>query len=189
MVEIHPVLRSRQSRRDFNGVPPEPEKVACLLEAFRWAPSSNNRQPWRIIVVRSPEAHEKFAECLNEGNRQWATAAPMKMIILGNPEEQPERFGQQRWLLDVGLAIENLLIQGCELGLTAHAMAGWDEDTVLKIFDVPEPFRVAALFAVGYPGKLEDLHPDVQAKEKKPPTRKPIKEIVFWDDFGKAGKP
>ncbi len=108
---------------------------------------------------------------------------------MGNPEEQPERFGQQRWLLDVGLAIENLLIQGCELGLTAHAMAGWDEDTVLKVFNVPEPLRVAALFTVGYPGKLEDLHPDVQAKEKKPPTRKSLEEIVFWDDFGKAGKP
>lgn len=189
MVEIHPILRNRRSRRDFSGVPPEPEKLEALLEAFRWGPSSNNRQPWRIIVVRSPEAHKRFDECLNEGNLQWATAAPLKMVIIGNPEEQPERFGQHRWLLDVGLALENMLLQGSYMGLTVHAMSGWNEETVLKNFHIPKPFRVAALFALGYPGKLEDLHPDVQKKEKTPPNRKPAEEIFFWDDFGKAGTP
>ncbi|MEK6711366.1 MAG: nitroreductase family protein [Nitrospinota bacterium] len=188
MVEIHPVLKSRQSRRSFSPQPIEPEKLETLLEAFRWAPSSNNRQPWRIIVVRSRDAHRRFDECLSETNLQWATAAPVKMIILGHPEEQPERNGQQRYLLDVGLAIENLLIQGCALGMTAHAMTGWDEAKVLKLFNVPKPFRVAALFSVGYPGKFEDLHPEVQEKEKKPSTRKSQDEIFFWDDFGQKGR-
>lgn len=185
---MHPLIKNRRSRRDFNGVAPEPEKLEAMLEAFRWAPSSNNRQPWRVIVVRSKEAREKFDACLNEGNRQWATAAPLKMIILGNPEEQPSRFGQDRWLLDVGMALENLLLQGSDLGLTVHAMAGWDEAKALESFQVPEPFRVAALFAVGYPGKTEDLHPDVQAKESKPPARKDPAEIFFWDSFGRGGK-
>jgi len=189
VAEIHPLLKNRRSRRDFNGVPPEPEKLEAMLEAFRWAPSSNNRQPWRIIVVRSPEAHEKFNACLNPGNLQWATVAPLKMIILGHPEEQPERNGQQRYLIDVGLALENLLLQGSHFGLTVHAMAGWDEEKVLQNFGVPAPFRVAALFAVGYPGRTEDLHPEVQEKEKKPPTRKAPEEIFFWDAFGGKGKP
>ena len=188
MAEIHPVLKNRQSRRHFNGVPPEPEKIEAMLEAFRWAPSSNNRQPWRIIVVRSPEAHKRFDACLSETNLQWATAAPVKMIILGHPEEQPERNGQQRYLLDLGLAIETLLIQGCALGLTAHAMAGWDEEKALANFHVPKPFRVGALFAVGYPGTLDGLHPEVVKKEQAPPARKSPDEIFFWDDFGQKGK-
>lgn len=186
---MHPLIKNRRSRRDFNGEPPEPEKLEAMLEAFRWAPSSNNRQPWRVIVVRSKEAHEKFDACLNEGNRQWATAAPIKMVILGNPEEQPARFGQDRWLLDVGMALENLLLQGSDLGLTVHAMAGWDEAKALENFSVPEPFRVAALFAVGYPGKTEDLHPEVRAKENKPPARKDPAEIFFQDSFGQGAKP
>ncbi len=189
VAEIHPLIKNRRSFRTFSGVPPEPEKLEAMLEAFRWAPSSNNRQPWRIIIARSPEAHKKFDECLSEGNLQWATAAPLKMIILGNPEEQPERFGQQRWLLEVGLALENLLLQGSHLGLTVHAMAGWDEPTVLKNFNIPQPFRVAALFTVGYPGRTEDLHPDVQKKDKAPPARKPPEEIFFWDTYGGKGKP
>ena len=185
---MHPLIKNRRSLRAFNGVPPEPEKIEALLEAFRWAPSSNNRQPWRVIVVESESAQAKFNECLSEGNLQWATAAPLKMIILGNPEEQPERNGQDRYLLDVGMALENLLLQGSDFGLTVHAMAGWDEPKVLENFGIPAPFRVAALFAVGYPGKTEDLHPEVQAKDNKPPARKDPAEIFFRDAFGKAGK-
>jgi hypothetical protein len=72
--------------------------------------------------VRSPEAHQKFDAALSENNQKWATQAPVKMIILGNPEEQPDRNGQNRWLLDVGLALENMLLQGCDLGLTVHVL-------------------------------------------------------------------
>jgi nitroreductase len=189
VVDIHPMLKNRTSGVAFSAEPVEAETLEVLLEAFRWAPSSRNAQPWRIIVVRSPEAHKKFDEGLSDTNKQWATQAPVKMIILGNPAEQPDRNGQSRWLLDVGLALENLLLQGCELGLTVHAMAGWDEGTILKNFNVPEPFRVAALFAVGYPGKVEELSEEMQQKANRPSVRKPLEEIVFWDAFQKAGKP
>jgi len=189
MVDIHPVLRHRRSGVAFSKQPLEAEKLEAMLEAFRWAPSSRNAQPWRVVVVRTPEAHPKFDEGLSENNQKWATEAPVKMIILGNPEEQPDRNGQNRWLLDVGLALENLLIQGCDLGFTVHALAGWDEATILKNFNIPEPFRVAALFAVGYPGRVEELSEEMQQKANQPAVRKPLAEIVFWDAFGKAGNP
>jgi hypothetical protein len=95
-----------------------------LLEAFRWGPSSRNAQPWRIIVVRTPEAHQKFDEGLSANNQKWATQAPVKMVILRNPEEQPDRNGQSRWLLDVDLAsVARLMVLLC---LTAMWWAvGW----------------------------------------------------------------
>ena len=187
MVDIHPVLKQRTSGLAFSPEPLASEKLEAMLEAFRWGPSSRNAQPWRIVVVRSPEAHEKFDAGLSENNQKWATEAPVKMVILGNPDEQPDRNGQSRWLLDVGLALENMLLQGCDLGLTVHAMAGWDEDTILKNFNVPAPFRVAALFAVGYPGKVEELSQEMQQRASQPAVRKPLTEIVFWDEFEKTG--
>ena len=32
---MHPLIKNRRSRRDFNGEPPEPEKLEAMLEAFR----------------------------------------------------------------------------------------------------------------------------------------------------------
>ena len=62
-------------------------------------------------------------------------------------------------------------------------MAGWDEEKVLEKFKIPDPYRVVALFAVGYPGNFEDLPPEVQEKDKKPSTRKSLSEFVFYDNF------
>ena len=189
MADIHPLLRNRTSGLSFSPEPLNSKTLETLLEAFRWGPSSRNAQPWRIVVVRTPEAHQKFDDALSENNQKWATQAPVKMIILGNPEEQPDRDGQSRWLLDIGLALENLLLQGCELGLTVHALAGWDENAVLTSFNIPSPFRVAALFAVGHPGKVEELSEELQQRAKQPQVRKPLEEFVFWEAFGQASPP
>jgi ribosomal protein S18 len=92
-------------------------------------------------------------------------------------------FGQAR-VLDCGLALENLLIQGCALGLTTHAMIGWDFDKVTKAFAIPAPMRPVALVVAGYRGRIEDLPEEVAAKDRKPRTRKPAEEIVVWNRFG-----
>ena len=48
---IHDLLRRRWSPRAFDDRPIEPEKLRSLFEAARWAPSSNNEQPWRFLVA------------------------------------------------------------------------------------------------------------------------------------------
>jgi nitroreductase len=90
----------------------------------------------------------------------------------------------QSYMLDCGLALENLLIQGCALGLTIHAMIGWDMDKITKAFAIPAPMRPVALVVAGYRGRVEDLPPDVQAKDLRPRTRKAAEEIVVWNRFG-----
>jgi nitroreductase len=61
MDELKPVddllalLRGRRSVRRFRPEPIGEDQVAALVEAARWAPSAGNRQPWRLLVVTSPE--------------------------------------------------------------------------------------------------------------------------------------
>jgi nitroreductase len=179
-------LRDRRSDRHFTQRLLEPNVVASLVEAFRWAPSSNNRQPWRLILIQGGDGRAKFNEALSEGNKKWAHVAPLQIIVLGNPEEQPDRDGQNRWLLDCGMALQNMLLQGYAMGLTIHAMAGWNEQKVLANFNVPAPFRVAALVGAGYRGRIEDLPEEVAAKDRAPRTRKAPGEWVFTDKFGNA---
>src|SRR3546814_5971208 len=44
-------------------------------------PTSANMQPARIVWVRSPEAKEKLAGCVMEGNRQKVLTAPVIALI------------------------------------------------------------------------------------------------------------
>ncbi len=183
-MDILEVIRNRRSDRHFDSRPVAQQDIDLLIEAFRWAPSSANRQPWRLIFATGTAARAAYDDALSAGNKPWACAAPVKIVIIGTPEEQPDRNGLHTWLLDAGLALENMLIQGYAMGLTIHAMAGYDEQKVLSGFNIPQPFRVAALVAAGYRGRVEDLPEDVRAKDLKPRVRKAAAEFVFRDAFG-----
>lgn len=183
MGNILNVLADRRSERHFAKRALEPETVDCLIEAFRWAPSSNNRQPWRLLIAAEQSAIQTFDNALTDANHAWAAAAPLKMVVIGHPEEQPDRNGLQCFMLDCGLALENMLVQGCAMGLTIHAMVGWDSEKVTRGFAIPAPMRPVALVAAGYRGRVEDLSAELQAKDKRPRARKPPEEIVVWDRF------
>ncbi len=188
MSKLIDVIRDRRSDRHFANKPLETETVEALLDAFRWAPSSNNRQPWRVLIVSSADASRIFDDALSAGNKQWAPVAPLKMVIIGVPEEQPEKNGVQNYLLDIGFAMENMLVQGYAMGLTIHAMAGWDYDKICKGFAIPATAKPVALVAAGYRGRVEDLIEEVRAKDLKVRTRKAIGEFTFRDSFGAAFK-
>jgi nitroreductase len=185
-VDILEVIRNRRSDRHFDGRSVAQADIDLLIEAFRWAPSSTNRQPWRLLFATSAESRAVYDDALSAGNKQWVPAAPIKIIVIGTPAEQADRNGLQMWLLDCGLALENMLIQGYAMGMTIHAMAGYDEKKLLSGFGIPEPFRVAAIVAAGWRGKVESLPEEVRAKDLKPRIRKAPAEFVFRDKFGNA---
>jgi len=182
--EITSALRNRSSSRAFDPRPVEPEKIAALIEAFRWAPSSQNKQSWRLIIARAEPARAAWDAALDPGNQSWAPRAPVKLVVLANSEEQPDHHGQQRCLIDGGLALHALLVQACAMGLNVRAMAGWNQEKVRAAFDIPDACLVVALVAAGYPGSVDALPADVQLKEARPRVRRDPEEIVFHDRFG-----
>ncbi|MFQ5895276.1 MAG: nitroreductase family protein [Nitrospinota bacterium] len=184
-MKIHPLLLKRQSRRAIDpGRPLPAEVVESLIEAFRWAPSSGNAQPWRLILLEEEEAKRRLSAALSPGNQAWAPRAPLLMVVACDMFEQPSRNGWSQAILSCGLALENLLLQGTHLGLVIHAMAGWDEAGVREAVGLPEGLDVVCLVAVGYPGKLDELDEETQRKEKAPRVRKDPKTFVHRNRWG-----
>ena len=54
-MEFSELIRVRQSDRKYLPQEVEEEKIVKCLEAARLAPSANNSQPWKFIVVNEPE--------------------------------------------------------------------------------------------------------------------------------------
>ena len=52
MQDILDVLISRKSIRRYKPDPVPDEMIDKILEAARWAPSGENYQPWRFVVIR-----------------------------------------------------------------------------------------------------------------------------------------
>jgi nitroreductase len=64
------LVKTRQSVRKYLDKPVEREKIERCLEAARLAPSANNSQPWKFIVVDDPKlkniiAHETFSKIIS----------------------------------------------------------------------------------------------------------------------------
>ncbi len=74
MADILDVLASRKSIRRYKSDPVPDEYIDRILEAARWAPTGENYQPWRFIVVRDPETRNKIGELAKMGSGSRMTA-------------------------------------------------------------------------------------------------------------------
>lgn len=185
----HPVddlLVRRWSPRAFSETPVSAESVRSLLEAARWAPSCFNEQPWSFIVAtrEEPEAFEKLLGCLRATNQAWAKRAAVLMVAVAkgafDHNGKPNRHAGH----DVGLAVENLMLQAVSTGLFAHAMAGFDASKVRESYGVPEGHDPLVAVAVGYPGNPGDLPEEFRERELAPRERKSLGLFVFGPSWG-----
>ncbi len=181
MHEVVEALRNRKSSRAIDPRPVERDKIDALIEAFRWSPSTHNKQPWRLLLAESATTRANWDAALDPVNQLWAPRAPVKLTIVGNPLEQEGWHGQHTYMLDCGLALQSLLVQACAMGLNVRALIGWNEQKVLAAHRIPPPYRVVALVVAGYPCPVSELPDSVQQKETRPRVRKSHDEIFFRD--------
>jgi hypothetical protein len=84
---------------------------------------------------------------------------------------------------DVGAAMAQLAIEATVRGLVIHQMGGIDRTAARAALGVPDAFDVVAGVAVGHPGEISALDPDLAARQQLPRTRKPVAELFFAGRF------
>src|SRR5215471_4089772 len=184
---IEETIRRRWSPRAFSDRPVEPDKLASLFEAARWAPSSFNEQPWSFIfATKDKPEYAMVLSSLVESNQQWAHLAPVLMVSVARLNFEKNGKPNRHALHDVGLAMGTMLVQATALGLFVHQLAGFSVDKVREAFAVPEGFEPVAAVAIGYAADPEVLPEAFREKEIGPRQRKPISEFVFEGAWGKA---
>ncbi|HNQ18613.1 MAG TPA: nitroreductase family protein [Smithellaceae bacterium] len=179
---VNEIFLNRWSPRAMSGEEIDEKTLFQLFEAARWAPSSNNNQPWRFIYARRNTSHwEAFFNLLEEGNKNWAHNAAALIVVISKTT-----FGNNKHArthsYDAGAAWENFALQGSLLNLVVHGMQGFSYNRAKEVLLIPEGYQVEAMIALGRPGKLEDL-PDYQQKREFPSGRKSIAETVMEGAF------
>jgi nitroreductase len=185
-VPIHELVRNRWSPRAFAEKPVPREVLRSLFEAARWAPSSNNEQPWVYLVATKDDA-ENFAKMLGvlvEFNAGWAKHAPVLALSVAHLKTQREGKPNRVALHDVGSATAQLTFEANSRGLLVHQMAGFDSDKARQAFAIPADWEPVAAMAIGYPGDPETLSERLRERELAPRTRKPLSEFVMSGGWG-----
>lgn len=106
-MDFFEVVRGRRSCREFTDQPVSGEDIEACLEAARLAPSSTNSQPWRFLVVRSPETRARIAAAGFE--QPCLRQAPVITVLLGDRGVFKKRLRRAKELADVGALSEETL--------------------------------------------------------------------------------
>ena len=167
---IRPLLRTRQTR-EFTDEPVGEAELAALADVGRWSGSSENKQPWRFIVVRDLSTIRQIAEAGMPMTSSLKTA--IAAIAIAMPDE-PSRAISHAY--DEGRAGERILIGAYMLGLAAGI--AWVKadarEAVGKLLGLPADRRVRTVVAIGHP--TEGARPPRSAAGK---ARRPRDEVVY----------
>ncbi|MCG7841290.1 MAG: nitroreductase family protein, partial [Methanomassiliicoccales archaeon] len=148
-METLDAIKTRKSVRRFQDRPVEREKMNALLEAAVQAPSWTNKQCWRFIVVTEKETIEKLTKA-NSNFNSWLKDAPVVIVACADPKDSGESNGMQYFMMDVSLAMHNLVLAATDMGLGTCYIGAFDEKRTREILEIPENIRVVAMTPLGY---------------------------------------
>ncbi len=148
------IIKNRRSIRKYSGRPVEKEKIISMVEAARLAPSASNGQPWRFFAVSSREKLESIINATGFINK-WIKTAPIIIVACSTGGSTAHLIGQTmkgiRYdLLDLGIAVEHIVLVAAEMGLSTCWIGWFDEKKIKKILEIPRRLRVVSLLTVGY---------------------------------------
>src|SRR4030065_1884958 len=84
------LIRARYSVRAYKPDPVDEDKLACILEAARLAPTAANRQPVRVMVIPTKRREKELARVYS---REWFAQAPLVLCVCAVPFSARGREG------------------------------------------------------------------------------------------------
>jgi len=163
------VIHRRYSCRAYHDKSIEQDKLDCILEAARLAPSARNTQDWRFVVVTDRDTKSRVA---GTTNRPEVFEKAGVIIAACSNSDEIMRCGQAIGPIDVAIALEHISLQAADLGLGTCWIGSFDAGKVRQILGIPDDIIIVELMALGYP-----------AGSKPEPKREPIEKIVCYDKW------
>jgi nitroreductase len=203
------VIQDRRSVREYTSEAVSAQDIDLILEAARQAPSGENAQPWRFIVVRDPAIRKRLGALAGGGSGRRFTAEfvtkKMQERFSSLQDEAKKRAAFEKltsgqvsaFLADAPVSIvvcgrkdvwdlpydTSAAIENILLMVTALGLgACW---VIAPCIDIRDEERVKALLALPEEIKVISVisigHP---TRPHRPRPRLPLKDIVFSETWG-----
>jgi nitroreductase len=214
MADILDVISSRKSIRNYKADPIPQDMIMKILEAGRWAPTGENLQPWKVIVVKDPDTKAAIARLSKIGTGSRGTAEysmnllqrfdgmrpedkerALKFYATGEVSEFPSKAPA------VIVAIGDLTVDSPDVPydvsammenmiLEAHSLglgACWIHGPVANIRHAIELKRILRIPAgMGQYKVLAVMSVGWPLEQRRHSRpKKPLEDIVYWEEFGR----
>ena len=167
-MDVLQALAARYSVRAYKTDAVEDDKLAQILEAARLAPTASNRQPFRLLVLRTAGRQEELRRIYS---RPWFTVAPLVLAIVAVPSEAWRRMdGKPYDEVDATIAMDHVVLAATALGLGTCWVAAFDPAAARDVLGLPDDVEPIAFTPLGYAA-------DAPGQKK----RRPLDELVKYD--------
>src|SRR2546430_17688820 len=136
-----PTVRSPERTCSVSWKPPDGHR--------RMRTSNPGTSCWRQKKIEQTTIGYSAACC---GNQLWAGQAPVLMLSVAKLVFEEDQSPNRHALHDVGLAVENLIVQAIALEVFVHQMAGFELPKARELFQIPAHHEPVAMIALGYLG-------------------------------------
>jgi len=182
MTDLIDLIKKRRSIRKFKAQPVERDKILTCMEAARYAPSADNKQHWRFLILDDAEIKNNFCNAVFSGiyaATRWAKKAPVIIVIVADINFLAHRIGGRVqkvpfYFIDIGIAGEHFVLKAQELGLGTCWIGWFNLNKAQKTLNIPKGKKVCQLIALGYPDKEKGIRKKI----------KELKEIAFFNTWG-----
>lgn len=179
------IMRQRRSCRAFDASKTvSREDLLKIVEAGRLSPSGCNSQPWKFIVVDSPEAKSKLCDALvvngTVTGAPWRNQVSAFIILVEQPAkvmpcvveyyQNSQRFAPG----DIGAACMNMCHEAFSLGLGSCIIGMNDQAKLEEYFNIPHGSDARLVLAIGYAAEGSPV-------QKK--VRKPLEEVCSFNNW------
>ncbi len=203
-LESHPalkVIKERRSVRRYEDKDIDPFLIEEILHMASWAPSADNDQPWKFVIVKNKETKTQIfdlfiARMKNYYKKRGVPVDRIKSFWSGHftapvfifafiHSQKEETDGEFReiekiWnIQSVSNACQNILLAAKAMKLGSCWMGALlvIESEIKNLLHIPEDVQLMTVIALGYP-----------AEKPLPRPRKSLSEIAYYEQWGKGKK-
>ena len=168
-VSLVSLLTKNRSTRGFDSsFKVRNDQLHSLVEAARLAPSARNQQALRYRLVTEDEAslllpHIRLGAALRELNLPLEGTEPNAFVVICATEEG------QFVDIDLGIAVQTILLRAVEMGLNGVCIAAFDGEAVTNALELPLTPRL--IIAIGRSAERIEIV-DINAGESQTYYRK-----------------
>lgn len=169
-MDFQDLTKARYSVRAYKPDPVEDEELQKVLDAARLAPTAANRQPFRLIVIRTAGREEELGRIYG---RSWFVQAPLVICACGVESEGWTRMDGKPYVdVDVAIMMDHLILAAADLGLGTCWIAAFDPAAAREVLGLPAGIEPVIFTPLGYPADK------LSAKK-----RKELADIVRYDHW------
>ena len=150
-MEFTELIRIRGSVRNYDPDRSVPKEILeRILNAGRLAPSACNYQPWKFLVISSPDILEKVRDCYQ---RDWFKDAPHILVALGLRDQAWNRSydGYNSVETDVAIAMTHIILAAENESVATCWIAAYIPALLKKVLNRDENQLIFGITPLGYP--------------------------------------